>query len=60
MSEVLVGHTLHRDLDALRMDALLIFDISLLRLRLEVIEPIKRQKVSRDSCLRYLKVMVVV
>lgn len=52
MSEVLVGHTLHRDLDALRMDALLIFDISLLRLRLEVIEPIKRQKVSRDSCLR--------
>eukprot|EP00434_Breviolum_minutum_P028663 symbB.v1.2.025364.t1/scaffold2456.1/size78816/5 len=27
---VLVGHTVHRDLEALRMDALLIFDISLL------------------------------
>ena len=34
-STVLVGHTLHRDLDALRMDALLIFDISLLHLRLK-------------------------
>ena len=28
--KVLVGHTVHRDLEALRMDALLIFDISLL------------------------------
>lgn len=32
VSKVLVGHTLHRDLSAMRMDALLILDISLLSL----------------------------